>query len=65
MSLQHVYVRYLAALPVEQKCACGSHVIGRCPTCSLPKEKEQLSLLTDPQLSLFACDMFTVYHNER
>jgi hypothetical protein len=59
------YTRYLAALPITAKCACGRHLRGRCPVCSQPQQKELPIDPSSQQLALFPDIIGSLYHHER
>jgi len=50
----HAYMRYLASLPREAKCACGYAPIGKCHRCSdRPLPRKEIPPHDSAQLSLF------------
>jgi len=54
LTQHHAYMRYLASLPREAKCACGYAPIGKCRRCSDRPVPRKEILPHDPaQLSLF------------
>lgn len=61
----YTYTRYIESLPDHKRCACRQHVLGRCPVCSQPPQKEQLSLIPEPdQLSFTFTTISNIYEQE-